>query len=270
MRAIIIIAATVLLVLPAAAGAADFDARFDHAAHLEASGAECSACHHEGDMDVVPAMERCGECHEKAFLEKVEIPVRVTHDSFWYVGHGPEARRAGRDCSVCHDDSACFDCHKAGFADEQGKINVHRSDFRVTHPIMARADQRSCSACHEAAFCVDCHDDFAPEELAFSSHRRSFSDIEATGTPHSLFTVDQCRICHADSVLPTHDWSGDHAREARRSLPTCQSCHPDGEVCLKCHSAREGLIVNPHPENWDDIEDVLNGASGGRTCRRCH
>jgi hypothetical protein len=71
-------------------------------------------------------------------------------------------------------------------------------------------------------------------------------------------------------VLPTHEWYPNHAREARKNLATCQACHPEGDVCLTCHSARTGLRVNPHPRDWDDIKDRLRDASDNRTCRKCH
>ena len=261
------------LLLPVAVWAA-MEIVFDHEYHLEEYESDCTVCHYEDDLDVVPPVERCLDCHDEDFIDEVTIPARKTHDSFWYKDHGAYVREGAEpDCSACHQDNFCFDCHKAGFADEQGMLNVHRSDFRVTHPILARADDRSCSSCHDRKFCVDCHDDFAPEDLAFESHRRSFRDIPVGGSGgaiHDIFDVSQCQNCHRDSVLPTHDWKDSHAREARRSLPTCQSCHPSAEVCLQCHSAREGLIVNPHPADWDDMKDYLDGASDGKTCRRCH
>lgn len=243
---------------------------FDHKFHVGEVEADCGACHQSTDLDIGQAADRCGECHEEDFLKDSRIPARATHDSFWYRDHGPYAEDQENNCAVCHQDNFCFDCHKAGFADEQGKLNVHRSDFRVTHPILARADNRSCTVCHEASFCTDCHSDFAPEDLAFESHRRGFRDISAGLVLHDSFDETDCQTCHKDSVLPTHDWSDSHAREARRSLPTCQACHPNAEICLKCHSAREGLIVNPHPGDWDDMKDYLDGASDGKTCRRCH
>jgi hypothetical protein len=258
------------LLLPVVAGAAMEAMVFDHDYHLEEYESDCGACHQEADLDIVPPSERCLECHEADFIEEVKIPARATHDSFWYQDHGKYVRELDANCVTCHQDEFCFDCHKAGFADEQGKLNIHRSDFSVTHPISARADNRSCTICHEKSFCVDCHSDFEPDDLAFESHRRSWSNIDTPGGSHAIFTTEQCEVCHSGSVLTSHEWTDSHAREARRSLPTCQACHPDADVCLKCHSAREGLIVNPHPADWDDMKEYLDGASGGKTCRRCH
>lgn len=270
-----IIVALLFLAAPAVAMEAK---TFDHDYHVEEVESDCSVCHQEADLDIAPPLERCEDCHEKSFVDDVKIPARVTHDSFWYRDHGPAAKDPERNCDSCHQDnletqeSFCLDCHKAGFADEQGKLNVHRSDFRVTHPILAKADNRSCTTCHEVRFCNDCHDDFAPEDLAFESHRKGFSDLSAGLVTHETLIDNEidCLTCHVDSVLPSHDWTDSHAREARRSLPTCQACHPKADVCLQCHSAREGLIVNPHPRGWNEMKDYLDGASGGKTCRRCH
>ena len=150
-----------------------------------------------------------------------------------------------------------------------GLTNVHRSDFLVTHPIASRSEPQRCSSCHETRFCSDCHARFSPEDLAISSHRRGFSD-GTLGGAHAGFSDSQCATCHTNSVLPNHQWSAQHAREARKDLATCQACHADGETCLKCHSARSGLGANPHPANWKEISQRLENASHGKTCRRCH
>jgi hypothetical protein len=54
-------------------------------------------------------------------------------------------------------------------------------------------------------------------------------------------------------------------------LATCQTCHPEGDVCLRCHSAKGGVVgFNPHGKDWDDRKNRLNDASNGKTCRKCH
>jgi hypothetical protein len=205
----------------------------------------------------------------------VVLPGTRTHGLSWATNHRPFAKNQTFDCAACHQQSFCLDCHKSGFANEMGDtgnnmINVHRGEFSVSHPIAARTNPQLCSSCHEAAFCSDCHARFAPADLALSSHRRGWSDIDVSGSLHENFPADSCNTCHPDSVLPSHQWSASHSREARKNLATCQACHPDGDVCIKCHSAREGLGVNPHPEDWKDFSSRLDGASGGRTCKRCH
>ena len=249
---------------------------FDHGAHLTyVEGSPCSLCHVAGAETIKPAAKVCLDCHEQEFIAAVEFPGLRSHGPTWSLNHRPFAKGEAMDCAACHEQEYCYECHTdAGRADEMGElgnnmINVHRSDFHVSHPIAARTDPQLCSSCHENRFCTECHDMFAPEDLAIASHRRGFSD-GTLGGAHAFFNEFQCETCHPNSVLPSHEWSGQHAREARKNLVTCQSCHPEGEICLKCHSARSGLKVNPHPEDWKDFDGRLDRASGGKTCRKCH
>jgi hypothetical protein len=252
-------------------GKAESGAVFGHRAHLS-NAPRCTACHQGGDLSIVPDLDRCAECHNKGYAAAVRVPEPTTHGGYWYRDHPASARAADAACAYCHDQPFCEDCHRAGFADRQGKVNIHRSDFRVTHPIRARAGNgKSCAACHENGFCSDCHRSFQDADLAFLSHRKGWSAIPGGGSAHESFAPGSCLSCHSEgTVIGEGEWTSAHAREARRALPACQSCHADGQVCLKCHSAREGLVVNPHPKNWDDMKGALNKASGGKTCRRCH
>lgn len=235
----------------------------------------CFYCHKETDQQVFPAKENCLDCHDEEFYQDITFPGIRTHGPVWALNHRGPAKAGTLNCSYCHDQSYCMECHKAGFADEMGElgnnmVNVHRSEFHVTHPIAARTDPQLCSSCHESKFCVECHTRFAPEDLAIQSHRKGWSLLEVVGTPHENFSLDMCQQCHPNSVLPAHEWYSNHAREARKNLATCQACHPEGDICLTCHSARTGLRVNPHPRDWGDMKDRLREASDNRTCRKCH
>jgi len=265
----------IALLLSLAAATAWGGARFDHAAHdANVDAGVCTPCHTPEDASIVPDKSRCKECHDEAFVATVEIPGQATHGPTWTLNHGPDAKAPGADCASCHGPEVCADCHNAGFADEEaaGMASAHRSDFHVTHPLLARADPKRCEACHDNGFCLDCHATFNPADLAFSSHRRGWSDLTVgdSGPAHSAFQPSQCQTCHIDSVLPAHEWSSSHSREARKNLATCQACHPEGDICLNCHSARTGLGINPHPADWNDIANRLKSASDGKTCRKCH
>lgn len=254
------------------AGAEEFNHK-QHEQYLE--GSPCITCHIEGAASIVPATEVCLECHDAELVEQVTFTGLKSHDTTWSLNHRVAAKSSAMDCSSCHQQDDCLECHKSGFADEMGSpgnsmTNIHRSDFSVTHPLAARTDPQRCAACHENRFCVDCHDAFNPADLSTQSHRRSFSNLPGSGIAHENFADSQCQTCHPDSVLPSHQWSRSHAREARKNLVTCQACHPEGQVCLKCHSARSGLGINPHPKSWDDMDGRLSRAGNRRTCRQCH
>jgi hypothetical protein len=281
----------VLVVLVAGVALA-WAAGFDHRAHLKeyAPDTPCATCHVAGAVSIVPDMAVCLECHAKDDVAGVVLPQPKTHGPVWALNHKAEAKGGAIDCSACHEQSDCLDCHKAGFADEMGSfsnnmINVHSSDFHVTHPLAARTDQRLCASCHEPEYCSSCHEEwrFRTGNIGSPSHRRTFdlgfedADFDSIHQPLLNSKVEdaslQCDSCHLQSsVAPDfHDWSIGHAREARRSLASCQACHPDGGTCLKCHSARSGAIgVNPPGDDWDDIKGNLKKASNGKTCRKCH
>ena len=283
-RLILVVVAFALWASPALA------VRFNHAVHWQeyTQSETCSTCHKMDAETIVPDRKVCEQCHDdKEFIAKVEFSGLQTHGPAWTLNHGPLARKATLrsggaqqfNCASCHEQKMCLQCHRGADngADEMGKlgnamVNVHLADFAVTHPIAARTQPQLCTTCHENKFCVDCHNEFAPADLAILSHRRSWSDlaVSPSGPAHSTFNDSPCQSCHPNSVLPSHEWSGSHAREARKNLATCQACHPDGDVCLRCHSATSGLGINPHPKNWDKISGRLERASGGRTCARCH
>jgi len=76
-----------------------------------------------------------------------------------------------------------------------------------------------------------------------------------------------------DKILPGQFGPGPnlHAREARRSITGCASCHREDE-CLACHSAQPGAPhASPHPPGWRGSARC-NALDRGnrRVCLRCH
>lgn len=220
------------------------------------------------------AIKECNSCHQSE-------GVALNHDADWVRGHRVLASRGGANCVQCHDQSYCLDCHSGGgIGADLSTQNYrrdyipksHRSDWLEIHPLKALDNPQTCTRCHDQKYCTQCHSKFKATDLQFFSHRRQFSDIQLSnaGPRHEIFTTAQCPTCHPDSLVPSHKWAGEHAREARRNLQSCQTCHSDGDTCLKCHSARSGLKVNPHPRNWDSIKGNYRDKSNGRSCIRCH
>lgn len=274
----------ILLTLSLLGATSALAAKFDHAAHnTYLEPLDCSACHVTGAKSIVPDLKVCLDCHDQAFVKDVEFSSLNTHGPVWALNHRAAAKGNTPDCSACHHQSDCLACHKAGFADEMGAfgnqmVNVHRSDFGVTHPIAARNNQQLCASCHETKFCNDCHASFGNRigRPGSPSHSRVF-DLGLNGnidTIHAgMSAAVNCDSCHTPGAVTAdfHSWSSNHAREARKSLPTCQACHPEGDVCLRCHSAKGGVVgFNPHGKDWDKRKNRLNDASNGKTCKQCH
>ncbi|RQW77053.1 MAG: cytochrome C [Geobacter sp.] len=226
-------------------------------------------------------ISECNACH------KAE-GVSPNHDSDWVRGHRLSASKGEANCSQCHDQAWCLDCHQGGGIDAGLSTQnyrrdyipkSHRSDWLEIHPLKSLDNPQNCTRCHtEQKFCIQCHARFTSTDLQFLSHRRQFRDIKlgSAGPQHAIFeqngaiNTTVCQTCHPGGLVPTHTWSGDHAMEARRNLQACQTCHSDGDVCLTCHSARTGLKVSPHPRNWNSIKGNFKDRSNGRSCVRCH
>ncbi len=219
-------------------------------------------------------LKDCAKCHKGS-------GVAPTHGSDQMREHSFLARRAGKNCLDCHNQQFCLDCHKGGgIAADLSVSNYrtsytpksHRTDFREIHPLKALDNPQSCYKCHDVKYCSECHAKFKGDDLRIQSHRRGFSDLPASagGPVHSTFSASQCQTCHPGGLLSKHVWSADHALEARRNLQACQTCHSDGDVCMTCHSARRGLMVNPHPRGWNSVKGRYSRTSGGRSCQKCH
>jgi len=219
-------------------------------------------------------IRECTECH------KAE-GIGPNHDADWIRSHRVVASRSQKNCADCHDQQFCLDCHKGGGIDAKLDTTTyrvdyipssHRTDFIEIHPIKAHDNPQTCYRCHDARYCSECHAKFRGEDLEVLSHRRGWSDLKTSsvGPAHATFTTAQCQGCHPGGGLPKHVWSSDHAREARRNLQACQTCHSDGAVCMTCHSARQGLMINPHPRNWGSVKDKFKNKGGGRSCIKCH
>ncbi len=227
-------------------------------------------------------ISECNDCHKAQ-------GITPNHDATWLRSHRLLAERGASNCNECHAQAFCLDCHTGGGIDAQLSTRnyrrdymprSHRSDFLEIHPLRAKTSPQSCNRCHDERYCTSCHSRFQGSDLQFNSHRRQARDIplSSVGPNHANFTPADCRNCHPNGLLPSHNiWASDHASEARRNLRSCQTCHAEGDVCMKCHSAKKdvsgnrlGLQVNPHPRDWGTIKENLKSKSGGRSCVQCH
>jgi hypothetical protein len=192
-------------------------------------------------------LDECQDCHSGT-------GVMSNHGAFFVKEHRLLAQRAGSNCSDCHQQSFCLDCHQGGGIttdlqrgpSRRGEYlpKTHRSDFISTHSMKAMDNTQTCYRCHDAKFCSDCHTKTRQKgSMSIKSHRKA-------GTSSQIY-----------------NWNSDHAAEARRNLQSCETCHPDADVCVKCHSTGK---ANPHPRNWRDTSKRYKDDSKGRTCRKCH
>lgn len=198
----------------------------------------CAACH--GDVDRPRVIERLPEVRPggpAGVMLAGAIPGGrpAGHTLDFLANHGAAAALGTPNCSTCHTERQCLDCH-----DGAAKPGFHPVDFVIRHASEAYANETECAACHSReAFCRDCH---AGVGLAV---RRS-----SGGAFHD--------------AIP--DWLIAHGLPARQDLESCTTCH-EQRSCLRCHSARQGMRVNPHGPRFDP--DRVAGRST-MSCAICH
>jgi len=198
---------------------------------------------HKEYAEMKPA--ECNECH------KAE-GVAPNHDSDWVRGHRVLASKATKNCEQCHAQKFCLDCHSGGGTGDDlavenfgrdYKPKSHRSDWIDIHAIKAADNPQSCQRCHDVKYCDQCHSRFPAGDLRIKSHR-------PLGSGGQQFT-----------------WNTNHSTEARRNLQSCQTCHPEGDVCIQCHSSGK---TNPHPRGWRSIKGVYQDRGASQVCHKCH
>lgn len=254
--------------------------KFDHGAHRQAA---CETCH--GDLRTVglattaqlPTMAVCLRCHRDGGEERHCVDCHIArlgglietrfehgelvpaHDGLGDA-HGPgfkdhhtqEARQIGATCTACHDRSECVACHQG----VTKPLDFHPGNYGLTHAVDARRGKPDCSACHRAqSFCVGCHER---------------SGLGTRGDTQ-FNAVDPERAFHPPGWASAGPGPNLHAREARRGITGCASCHREDE-CLKCHSAQPGAAhASPHPAGWRGSGRCRALDRGNRRmCLRCH
>jgi hypothetical protein len=198
--------------------------------------ASCSTCHGAAThlpeaILMIPAVGEAGP-------RGVQAPPRTGgsfHEAGFATAHAAPASARQPDCTSCHSEGSCIECH-----DAQGSPSFHPLNFLASHGPEAYGRVSDCTSCHSAeAFCRDCH-------LGLG--------LQGEGS----------------FVAPFHDnrplWVLSHPQAARQDLESCVSCHQQND-CLRCHSASSGFGVNPHGPGFDPSR--ISDRNGG-LCIVCH
>ncbi|MCB9597290.1 MAG: hypothetical protein H6719_31485 [Sandaracinaceae bacterium] len=246
------------------------DIRFDHEDHDDPESGRCVSCHGE-DMTSLATFEpgrppmdtctsschaddmrslACARCHQDLHQYSLNDVALVDHGIGFLRRHGARARADAALCSQCHEPTFCEDCHLTAQGPPLEVYDpalvyrdfVHRGDFTARHGVEAGLERGTCARCHGVSFCDGCHT------------ASGIGGSVAPGSPHPPGWLDPLS-------------SVGHAREARRDLLGCVSCHEsDAErTCVPCHRVG-GVAGNPHPPGFGaSMDPLLHGV-----CRACH
>jgi hypothetical protein len=253
--------------------------KFSHAAHVRFGDMMCLECHRGVDAadtatrQHLPTMRNCFRCHGGAdpkaptdcntcHITRPDGKLRthwpggwmnpkpwlhdMNHDADWIVRHRWVAADQGDTCASCHRERDCVECHDGRVRPQR----VHPNDYLTIHAQMARRNNPQCTSCHSTqTFCNECHSRLGVSQI-------SAPRVRAAGRFHP----------------PASVWVRgpvQHAREARRSMNTCTSCHAEQD-CVRCHGELGiGSGISPHPPGF------ANNCGGliernPRACRSCH
>jgi hypothetical protein len=108
-----------------------------HPAKAYGRDTECSACHN--------TVTFCRSCHQQVGLAaKSGVRSTVYHNAqpFWLLEHGRAARQDLTNCTTCHQQTYCMQCH----SDVGSRINPHGPDFNAA--AMAKRNSQICLVCH--------------------------------------------------------------------------------------------------------------------------
>jgi hypothetical protein len=254
--------------------------KFSHVAHAQQT---CASCH--GDMRAIglatraqlPTMTSCFACHRDGARERrcsychlaklgglleTEFPhgtlvprhtgLGDAHASGFAKDHRQEAVQIDATCTACHDRSTCIACHQG----VTKPTDFHPGNYVLSHTVEAKRGTPDCSACHRAqSFCVACHE------------RSGVAQRGATDFNSS----DPRRAFHPPGWASASGGPNGHARDARKNITSCASCHREDD-CLKCHTAEAGsLRASPHPRGWRGSARCRALDRGNRRmCLKCH
>ena len=241
---------------------------FDHRRHEAASGAPCGVCHDPARIlpAVPPGMRVCLTCHDDALdggcarchlhdgrgRLRVERPGRprlippawmgeLAHVDEFAAAHAVPARTRRATCESCHDGSFCEGCHLGAALERR----FHPAGWVSAHGAASRGADLDCGTCHRG------------QETCLSCHRRAGATLDS---PQLGREVPRGASLHGETWALRPEL---HAREARRDLGSCVSCHA-GRDCVTCHAT-----VRPHGRGWRRSCAGVRAASP-ETCAVCH
>lgn len=222
----------------------------------------CTSCHRSGTRPWVAELPPVTEGGPSGVEPTATRP--PGHTTRFPVDHAVAAGASPASCESCHAAAECTDCHSAIPAGPTASVpagktagvpagmslegvrhvgpGYHIENFVMRHGAEAFGVQTTCSDCHSTeAFCRDCH---------------TRNGVGVGNRDGALGAFHDTRV----SLLIGHGAS------ARMGLEACASCHQQTS-CLRCHSAKAGMRVNPHGPGFDAARQAARSTI---SCGLCH
>ncbi len=182
---------------------------FSHDYHINSYSDNCFACHDYfdvEDMESAPTAWKDSDCRTCHVSNKP-----ADHYAGWIPIHGMELlslSMSDNNCSVCHTESSCNDCH----VNQQVEPRNHANNYMLNHGFDARIGVTDCGSCHDMIIdCYTCH-----------------NQHDAMPLDHSLPNWSGAQLVDG----------GEHGQSAMDTPMVCKSCHiqENEATCMRCHS----------------------------------
>jgi Zn finger protein HypA/HybF involved in hydrogenase expression len=153
--------------------------------------AQCFVCH--GTPNYPKASIECGSCHPADFNMRPE-----SHRSKqWTFSHGRVSTADRQQCTMCHKQSFCTDCHGLQMPHPAGWVNGKNG-----HSKAAGKDRTVCAQCHREKpdLCSMCHHkSYDPKKGSWI--KQHFLEVKARGAGFCFQCHGPlyCSACHVGS-----------------------------------------------------------------------
>ncbi|TLM77451.1 MAG: hypothetical protein FDZ70_05515 [Actinobacteria bacterium] len=194
-----------------------FGTLIDHTDHAKRNG-DCLSCHlwtahpEPGTDKPLLMMRQCFDCHGRAKTSAAPGTCETCHPaSFelvppthapkdWKAGrvHGVPARKDRTNCTMCHEESFCFDCHRIEMPHPAGW-----NAGRTAHGPVAKADRGVCRTCHTEGlvFCSMCHHEgYRPAEGTWAEQHPKVVGGKGSAYCFDCHAPTSCTACHTSAA----------------------------------------------------------------------
>ena len=149
--------------------------------------------------EVTDDSQDCYKCHTQN--EKLKPN---EHTNLWKSIHGNFSESSGKNCSSCHTESYCMDCHLGENLFNQS----HPPEFMITHAFSYMTRESDCASCHGGYNdCIECHTQI---DYVVPMDHNSADWITAGHPLEAKINMDLCVTCHT---------------KADQQQPQCALCH---------------------------------------------
>ena len=161
---------------------------------------QCFDCH--GRSETAQAAGTCETCHPDTF----DLVPRSHDPSDWRTNHGTYAEDERLQCTICHEDDFCGDCH--------GVDMPHPAEWasgRSVHGEYSRGDRQTCATCHDDTpdFCTVCHHEtYSATEGTWIAQHPATARREGASACMECHAPDSCVDCHTGRVSAARSGAG--------------------------------------------------------------